>query len=261
MSALRPAHSANGNLLHALTSRLSCLIDALLPASCALCGNDQQPHRNQISHNLCKQCCDQYCRSKHPRCPICARNLPHAKLAVPCGACISDPPAFDASIVVCDYAAPVDQLVQDLKFHAQLALAAVFAELLAGVMRQQGGIQDGLITGVPLSAARLAERGFNQSVEIARPLAAGLGLPFAPIICERVRDTAAQAGLSLKERHANMRHAFIVSASAPAVLNRHIIMVDDVMTSGHTLHALAACLKRYGAARVINLVFARTPLH
>jgi ComF family protein len=111
---------------------------------------------------------------------------------------------------------------------------------------------------VPLSSERLAARGFNQALEIAKPLARALGLPLARHACVRVRDTAPQSGLAPADRRDNMRGAFAV-IQRQAIAGKHLLVVDDVMTTGHTLDALAACLKRHGAARVTNLIFARTP--
>ncbi len=198
-----------------------------------------------------------------PRCPVCACAISDTTKGVPCGVCQQTPPAFDASIVACDYAAPADHLIQALKFQARLALAPLFADLLARAVQDQRGMvgqtEADLLTAVPLSAARLAARGFNQASEIARSLSNRLHLPLATQLCIRVRETSAQAGLPLKQRHVNMRGAFIVSPAAPDLSGKHVMVVDDVMTSGRTLHELAACLKRYGASRVTNLVVARTP--
>lgn len=197
------------------------------------------------------------------RCPVCASAISDTAGGLQCGACLQSPPAFDASIVACDYAAPVDHLIQALKFHARLAFAPLFADLLVRAVHDQrdmvGQTEAVLLTAVPLSATRLAVRGFNQASEIARSLSNRLHLPLASQLCIRVRDTSAQAGLPQKQRHVNMRGAFIVSPDAPNLSGKHVMVVDDVMTSGRTLHELAACLKRYGASRVTNLVVARTP--
>jgi len=119
-------------------------------------------------------------------------------------------------------------------------------------------------TGEPIPAELmekvLAARGFNQAQEIARPLARALRLPLATGSCVRVRDTAPQSGLAPADRRDNMRGAFAVTQRR-AVDGKHVLLIDDVMTTGHTLGALAACLKRHGAASVTNLVFARTPPH
>jgi ComF family protein len=227
---------------------LTSLLRNVLPCCCALCGDAAS------KEVLCEACVAHFFQPPKSRCPVCA-----AACSDICGACLATPPAFDATIVACDYAAPIDHLVQDLKFHARLALAPMFGRLLSVAAQGQLRAAD-VMTGVPLSASRLAERGFNQALEIAKPLARALGVPLAAQLCSRVRDTEAQAGLPLKQRQQNMRGAFAMSLQGrAAVLDKHVIVVDDVMTTAHTLHELAACLKRHGAARVTNLVFARTP--
>jgi ComF family protein len=115
---------------------------------------------------------------------------------------------------------------------------------------------------VPLGPGRLVERGFNQALEIGRPLARSLGVPLQARLALRKVDTRAQSGVAPSERKQNIRGAFAVAADmTEAVAGRHVGIVDDVMTSGHTLDELAATLKEAGAARVSNLVLARTPPH
>ncbi|WP_307727833.1 phosphoribosyltransferase family protein [Massilia sp. Bi118] len=115
-----------------------------------------------------------------------------------------------------------------------------------------------LLCPVPLGPARLVERGYNQALEIARPLARLLGVALHPALALRQLDTRAQSGVSPYERAENIRGAFAI-ADPDLIEGRHVGLVDDVMTSGHTLEELAAACKRFGAARVSNLVFARTP--
>jgi predicted amidophosphoribosyltransferase len=117
-----------------------------------------------------------------------------------------------------------------------------------------------LLCPVPLGASRLVERGFNQALEIAKPLAGALGVALEPRLAVRQLETRAQSGVSPSERAENIRGAFGVE-DPDLVAGRHVGLVDDVMTSGHTLEELAATFKRFGAARVTNLVFARTPPH
>lgn len=181
-----------------------------------------------------------------------------------CGACLAHPPAFDATIVASEYAAPADQLVLALKFGAQLALAPLLARLLRdSVLRADREMQahglPALIAAVPLGADRLASRGFNQALEIARPLSRALGIALAPRLMLRLRETLPQSSLSPVERQRNVRQAFTLTpAGMDAVRGQHVGMVDDVMTTGDTLDEVASTLKRFGAARVTNLVFART---
>lgn len=175
---------------------------------------------------------------------------------------MTQPPAFDATIVATDYSPPVDQLVLALKFGNRLALAPLLSSLLRDALLQYRLDNDSLpalLMAVPLGARRLTERGFNQALEIAKPLARSLGVPLYPTLAARVRDTLAQAQLRHAERHANLRDAFIVTPQSIALIrNQHIGIVDDVITTGETLNELAATLKRFGASRVTNFVFART---
>jgi ComF family protein len=215
--------------------------------------------------SLCAECAEQFFgAAAHPaRCPRCANPLPAAGgvLDVLCGACQSALPAFDATIVAADYAAPVDQLVLQLKFAQRLALAPLMASLLRdAVLRSPGLVLPALLCPVPLGPQRLAQRGYNQALEIARPLARHLGIALHPRLLTRTRDTAAQSGVAPQQRRQNIAHAFALDDPA-LVAGRHVGVVDDVMTSGQTLNALAEELKHNGAASVSNLVFARTPPH
>jgi ComF family protein len=199
-----------------------------------------------------------------PRCPRCANPLgPDEPPGQTCGACIGEEPAFDATVVAVDYAAPLDGLVLGLKFGARLPLAPWFGHRLRdAVLAQPGWPLPDLLCPVPLGPRRLRERGFNQALEIARPLAAALGIALQPRLATRAVETAAQSGVAPRERAGNIRGAFdIAPEMAELVQGRHVGVVDDVMTSGHTLNELAATLKAAGAARVSNLVFARTPPH
>jgi ComF family protein len=247
------------NRLPSLSATLTRLVRAALPASCALCGRD-------ASEGLCAACEARYFRQVMARCRQCglAVTTGATEATARCGACLAHPPSFDATIVASEYAAPADQLVLSLKFGAQLALAPLLARLLRdSVLRADRGMQahglPELITAVPLGADRLASRGFNQSLEIARPLSRALGVPLFPRLMLRIRDTAPQSSLSPAQRKHNVAHAFTLTpAGIDAVCGQHVGMVDDVMTTGDTLNEVAATLKRFGAARVTNLVFART---
>ena len=239
------------------------LLRLLLPSVCALCGAG-------CDGVVCPPCRAQYAAPRLARCARCANPLAVALTGVPgggtvCGACIADPPAFDATVAAVDYAVPLDQLVLQLKFGARLALAPWFAQLLRdAVLARSHGARHGalpdLLCPVPLGRRRLVERGFNQALEIARPLAASLGVALHPALAERTTETTAQSGVTPAERARNVRGAFAV-ADPDRVAGRHVGLVDDVMTSGHTLGELAATFKRFGAARVTNFVFARTPPH
>jgi len=244
----------NGNLLQ----RAICL---LLPTSCALCGAGGDD-------TLCAECVAQFfgAAAAVPRCACCANPLGSGSVgATLCGHCLAHRPAYDRTLVASDYALPVDQLVLQLKFGHRLALAALMARRLVAVVQQDDAwLADppALLCPVPLGPRRLAQRGYNQALEIARPLARALGIALQARLVARVRETAAQSSVAPERRRANIAGAFAVPAPALALVRgRHIGVVDDVMTSGGTLDEMAAVLKRHGAARVTNLVFARTPPH
>ena len=227
-------------------------LPSALPSCCAVCGAD-------AGETLCSGCAREFFGKRGQRCPCCAHPLPAAGGTL-CGDCLRQAPAFDATIVAADYAPPVDQLVLALKFGNRLELAPLMARMLRdAALRAQKLPLPSLLTAVPLGSGRLAERGFNQALEIAKPLSRALGVALAARLTERQRETAAQALLHPDERMRNMRRAFIVSSHAlERVRGAHVGVVDDVMTTGATLNELAATLKRFGAARVTNFVFART---
>lgn len=240
-----------------MRSHWRSLLRVLLPSSCALCGAVQDAA-------VCAACSLAYAAGVRARCPCCANPSGPHDAGRRCGACLAAPPSFDATVAACDYAAPLDGLVLGLKFGARLALAPWMAERLrAAALDGASGLAalPDLLCPVPLGPRRLVERGYNQALEVARPLGAGLGVPLAPRLVERLHDTRAQSGVAPGERRDNVRGAFALADDHPPLAGRHVGVVDDVMTSGHTLDELAGVLKRAGATRVTNFVFARTPPH
>ncbi len=168
---------------------------------------------------------------------------------------MSEPPAFDATTALFEYAFPADVLVQGLKFRGELALASFLADKLYSELVAAGSAAGtDLIVPVPLHASRLTERGYNQSMEVARGLGAKLGIPVAGTLCERVRNTPAQLGLPWRDRRENVRGAF---SCTKALDGKRVAVVDDVMTTGATLGEVAATLKQFGAARVVNWALTR----
>jgi ComF family protein len=217
-------------------------VAALLPQDCLLCGEASGDAL------LCPDCAASLPQLPAAGCPVCALPTPHGET---CGECLKRPPHFDATRAAFAYAFPMDKLVQQLKYAHRLAIADFFAgELLACDLPRAD-----LVVPLPLSARRLRERGFNQAVEIARPLARSLGIPLLLDGCARVIDTAPQAMLPWKQRRKNVRHAFECSMD---ISGRSVIVVDDVMTTGATLDEFARLLKDHGAVRVTSCVVART---
>jgi ComF family protein len=207
---------------------------------------------------LCGTACEQGmlcgpCREDLPwlparRCVQCAASLTSGRI---CGACLDRPPRFDRVEAVFAYRFPVDGLVRTCKYGGRLALAGLLGDELARVVT--GGVD--AIVPMPLAPRRLAERGFNQALEIARPVARITGIPLLRDACRKVTDTPPQAALPWDERARNIRRSFACDADLRA---KRIAVVDDVLTTGATLNELARVLRRAGAAEVHGWVVART---
>lgn len=217
--------------------------NALLAQDCLLCAAAAGDRL------LCPSCAASLPRLTTERCPACALPSPGASL---CGACLKQAPHFDATQAVFCYEFPVDSLIQALKYAHRLASADFLGQMLAQVSTPR---RPDLILPVPLSAARLAQRGFNQALELARPVARACDAPLEIRHIHRRIDTTPQASLPWKERAGNIRNAFECEID---LTGKTILVVDDVMTTGATLDELARTLKAHGAARVENRVLART---
>ena len=218
---------------------------ALLPARCLVCG--EGGHQGQ---DLC-EACREALPFNRVACRRCA--LPLAAAGV-CGACVRTPPPFAASRAAFVYSFPLDRLLPRLKFHGDLAagrlLSQLMVEALAPAPRPMA------LVPVPLHPSRLRQRGYDQALELARPLARALGVPLRADTLRRVRATAAQSELDAATRRHNVRGAFVARAGQ---LPGHVALVDDVMTTGATLAECAGALHRAGVERVDVWVAARVP--
>ncbi|HXZ51497.1 MAG TPA: ComF family protein [Burkholderiales bacterium] len=221
----------------------------LFGGTCVLCRGAADPARDEGL--LCAACDADLPRADGALCPRCALRSPNGAF---CGRCLSQPPAYDATVAALEYRFPADVLVQALKFRGELALAAPLGRLLGARVAAACERVDWVLP-VPLSAARLRARGYNQSLEIGRHAARALGAPLAAHACERSRDTPPQSALRWDERAKNVRGAFRCTVPLQGAA---VAVVDDVMTTGATLEEIAAALKRAGAVRVVNCVLART---
>lgn len=212
------------------------------------------------------------CQARAPTgkdlCAACDQSLPRAQEACPrcgapgaavgtdavCGECQRHPPAYDATRAVFRYAAPVDRLIQHLKYHGRLELSRVLGGYLAQHLLALGDPLPDVMLPVPLHVSRLRQRGYNQSIEIAHCIARELRVPLDRQGARRIRATAPQMELPRDQRRKNMRGAFEVNG---AFSDKRVAIVDDVMTSGHTVNALAECLRHNGAQEVRVWVVAR----
>lgn len=172
-----------------------------------------------------------------------------------CGHCIRHPNNYDRTCCPYVYKEPVDWLIRQLKFHARMPHIKILSKLLQRYLAQRSVDRPELIIPVPMHPDRQRQRGFNQALEIARPLARYFNVPLAAGLCERHLDTVPQSELPAKRRASNVRNAFRLRHPLTA---RHVAIVDDVMTTGATVNELAKLLKRHGAEHVQVWVLART---
>ncbi|MCB5205960.1 ComF family protein [Methylovorus mays] len=199
---------------------------------------------------LCASCQQDLPWHKIPRCPQCA--LP-SNQGLLCGHCLTSPPAFDHTHALLRYDFPLDAMLQGYKYRDMLHMARVFGHLLAESVSARPR-PDRLIP-MPLHPLRLHERGYNQSLEVARIISKALDIRLDYTSCERIKFTPPQASLPLKARASNMKGAFACHA---AMAGERVVLLDDVMTTGASLQALAKTIKKAGAAEVECWVIART---
>ena len=229
------------------------VVRALWPASCLVCG---APGEAAADRDLCRAC-----HAALPwsgcACPRCALPLPDGEQSdARCGACLADDTPLDRVDAAFAYAAPLDRLLPMLKFHQSLASARLLGGLMAEALQARAGdVEGAVLVPIPLATSRLRQRGYNQALELARPLARRLSMPLEPRLLHRPRATGAQSRLGRAGRQRNLAGAFAVLAARR--LPAHVVLVDDVMTTGATLESAALALRLAGVARVDAWVCAR----
>lgn len=220
-----------------------------LPGRCAIC-------RHWPSDPVCETCIARFAQPRL-RCLGCA--LPLAGGAWRCGACLQQPPPLTRCLAAVDYGWPWRELVGRFKFNDQPGWAGPLAWLMRGSTWAEDTLNeaDGVLP-IPLSRERLAERGYNQSWLLARRLAPNKA---DGSLLLRIRHTPPQRTLPRAERLGNLKGAFAIDPlRSREVRGQRLLLVDDVMTSGASLHAAAQVLLQAGAAQVNALVLARTGL-
>jgi len=219
----------------------------ILPLRCLLCG-DAGAH----GLDLCAACAAELPRNR-ACCARCALPLPAP--AALCGQCQRRPPPWQAAWAPFRYGWPLDRLESRFKFGADLAAGRVLATLWQREPRPPS-LPPALLV-VPLHRQRLRQRGYNQALELARPLARALGVPLHVDALRRVRPTGAQTERDAADRRRNVRGAFAVREGT--ALPAHVALLDDVMTTGATLAEAARVLRRAGVRRVEVWALARAP--
>ena len=222
--------------------------EQILPAQpCVLCGGTS---RDGLWCNACDAALPYL---DIPHCPVCALPTPAGEV---CGHCLAQPPAFGRTTAVFGYGFPLDKLIHGMKYGKQLALANTFAKKL--LQRIDKSNLPDYVIAMPLHPAKLRERGFNQSLLLAATVARELKLKLLPNACRRVRDTPPQSALPWKERKKNVRNAFCCDKD---LTGKRVVLVDDVLTTGASLNALAEAVLKKGGIEISAWVVARTLPH
>jgi ComF family protein len=223
-----------------------------IPSQCAVC--KAWPSNGMV----CEPCVTRFAQPVR-RCTGCALTLkagisPEIKR---CGACIVKPPPLDECLAAVSYAYPWNNCIASYKFGNNPAWARTFSLLLNSTPSVEPAIDSAdLLIPVPLSPTRLQHRGYNQALEICKHLSRD---KTDAHLLLRIKDTLTQSTLNRTERQKNVKTAFAVEPlRARELLGKHVVLADDVMTSGATLFAAAQALRLAGAERITAIVFART---
>ena len=232
-------------MMHRVYSALRWLAFQALPLRCLVCGD---PGADAL--DLCLACHAELPWNDHA-CLLCALPLLEGEPAGICGKCVATPPRQQAAAATFLYTAPIDQLLIRFKFHQDLAAGRLLYQLM---LQRLPPWLDAPQVPLPLHTRRLRERGYDQALELTRPLAKEMCLPLWRGLV-RTRVTAAQSELDAERRQRNLRGAFAAIARPPDAL----ILVDDVMTTGATLDAALHALEQAGLLHAFLWVCARTP--
>lgn len=220
---------------------------------CLLC---DEPADTQ--HSICT-----HCETDLPwlidQCERCALPMPMSGLT--CAQCSRQAPTFSEVIVPWLYDFPIDALVTRFKHQGKWPLGRLLAELLGRTLQHrfdEGLRRPDVLIPVPLASKRLRQRGYNQATMLAQWLGKSLSLPVDEKTVRRVKETPAQQGLDAKARKRNLREAFTLTDPLP-ILNKHVALIDDVLTTGSTVDTIARLLIGAGARQVDVYCLARTP--
>lgn len=222
----------------------------LFPARCLLCG---APGTKGI--DICTPCLNDLPHN-HNRCRICSLPLPSSHADSICGKCLKQTPKFDFCHAPFAYGYPISGLISDFKFSEKFYSGRLLAELLINFVETNQLELPEVILPVPLHPTRLKKRGFNQALELAKPIGRYFDIPFDTKSCKRIKATETQSTLDKKIRKKNMRGAFEIAEPLDC---KHLVLIDDVVTTGTTVNELAKTIKASGVKRVDVWALARTP--
>lgn len=226
----------------ALTECFECF----LPPACLLCSSLLDV--GQTSRSFCCECHANISALTPAHCRRCAQPFPDASTIHLCAGCLSRPPAFTKVHAAGLYQGSIKAAIHQLKYRNQLTLAYPLGRLLGTTITAAAEIfSPHRIVPVPLHLDRLRQRGYNQALEVARPLAKELGAPLDTTLLQRRLKTPQQQGLSAIARRGNLHNAFDLTSEASGL---RLLLIDDVMTTGETARECCRTLLQGGAEEV-----------
>ena len=232
---------------------LKACVDLFLPPACLLCG--QRLHNSAKGPDFCEICMAGVTPLGPAHCCLCAQPFLDATSSHLCGSCLKRPPGFTSVYAAGRYHGSIKDAVHRLKHGNQLVLARPLGLLLSEVVANSAcDCRFDCIVPVPLHRQRLRARGYNQAVEISRPLSRQLRLPIQTGLLQRSRQTPPQQGLSADQRSRNLRHAFTLAGE---VTGARVLLVDDIMTTGETVRECCRILLQGDAEEIQVAVVGR----
>ena len=235
--------SKRSPMITTASKTIKTVVDFLMPLACVHCGVE--------GSLLCEKCIGGAVQPPSNTCVTCAE--PTFEDVSRCGECAALPPPLDRLVPIFRYGGAVRSAVHALKYRNITAIAPVIAGLISQ-HPYSGNARIDCVTPVPIHAERLRERGYNQAALLAEHVAGNRQLLFIPEALSKTRATASQVDLTKQERATSLRGAFAANFDFD---DAHVLLVDDVCTTGNTLMNCAAALKRAGARRVSAMVFAK----
>ncbi len=224
----------------------------VFPSTCVIC---KELSNRKI--NLCVSC-EKTLPFLRFSCYRCAEPLPPSSVKnLICGACLNEQTPFDEIKSLFLYEHPIDDWITQTKFHENLIYARIFGLLMTNYFAEDMKHHFDFIIPVPLHRSRIKKRGFNQAVEIARPISKQLNIPLLLHQCKRIKNTNAQSQLTFEQRSSNIKKAFVVDKKFSA---KKVLVIDDVVTTGSTIKEFCKTLKENGVEFIAVWVCARTVL-
>lgn len=230
------------------------LSNLLSPPHCVFC---REPIDFRMPENVCADCERHIPFNNSKRCAICGCGLDIANGKLCCQSCQNERPYFIKSVSRYIYKDKVADSIRYMKFgREQIWVAKTLGKFLAQTIREEyEDIEFHAVTYVPISKERIRERGFNQSQALAQALCKELGYEKPVALLEKPKDIPRQSSLKLRERKTNVAGAFS-PIKADLVVDKTILLIDDVQTTGATLNECAKVLRNAGAAAVYCAVVA-----